>query len=616
MTSLSSRPRGGVAPAVLSILCALPAAAPLAQTLDDVVVTASRYGEDARRTLSDVTVIDREQLERHGGGSVLDALVSAGIPIAQAGGRGTVAGVFLNGTKNSQTVVLVDGVRIENPTAGGANLEFLPLATIERIEVLHGPASALYGSGAIGGVVQIFTRRAEGEPRVHASLGAGSRSTQEASAGYGGRAGDTRFSLNVARESTDGHESTRSTGRDFQADRDASRIDSFSGNIAHRIARGWDAGASLLVAEGRSEYDDAFSTPATAVVDHRSRTATAWLEGAASDRWQTRLRVGRSDIDYAFRAFAFAPRTSTTGWLWFNTVDTAAGRLSFGLERETQRIGGIGLEAGPGGYARSERTTDSLLLGFARDLGAHQLKLQARHDRIDDVDSATTGSLAYGYRLDRSWRLRASVATAFRAPTFDDLYNPFGSNPALRPERARAWELGADWSEGASRLRLTAFAQRIRDAIELDGNFVPTNLNRARVRGLRAEASTRSGALALRAALALQHAEGERLDAAGNAGPGFRLSRRPSRAAVVGADYALAAWTLWGEVAFQGDRVDTRGERLGSYALLHVGARYRLARDVSLFARLSNATDRDYETIAGYRPAPRTVFVGVRYEPR
>ncbi|HVL59327.1 MAG TPA: TonB-dependent receptor [Burkholderiaceae bacterium] len=595
---------------------AAPAQTAGAPALAEVVVTASRIEEDPRRTLSDVIVIDRPTIERSVGASLIDVLHAAGVEIAQAGGRGTLTGVFLRGTKTAQSVVLIDGMRIENPTSGGANLEFMPTTAIERIEIVRGPASPLYGSGAIGGVIHIFTRRLDGPPRAYGSATIGSMDTRELSAGYGGRSGDTRFNLLLGHERTAGFDATNPASPHFQPDRDGNRQTSANLSVAHRLSAQWEIALTTLVNRGRAEYDDAFTTPQQAVIDYATRASTLSLRGNPTQRWHTQLRLGRTDIDYEFRAFAFAPKTSTTGLSWFNTVDAWGGRASFGLEREVQRIGGEGLTSGPFPYAQDRRAIDSVLGGWDREFGDHQLKAQLRHDRIEDVGSANTGSLAYGYRFAPQWRLRAAVASAFRAPTFDDLYNPFGSNPALRPERARGAEAGIDWRPGGALYRVTLFAHRIRDAIELDSAFVPTNLNRARNRGVAFDARQPLGALTLRGHLTLQRAEGERIDPVTGAHDTTRLARRAGRIAVIGADYAHGPWTLWTELVAQGRRFDTANEPMAGYGVVNLGAQYRVSREVALFARIANAGDRRYETVAGYNAAPRAGFVGVRYDPR
>jgi vitamin B12 transporter len=596
-------------------LAALPDPA-AAQQLPSVVVTASRFEEDPRRSLAEVTVIEREDVERAGAASVLDLLQREGIEVSQTGGRGSLGGIFLRGTKTSQSIVLVDGVRLQNPTSGGSQLEFIPIASVERIEVLRGLSSPLYGSGAIGGVVHVITRRPSGRPAAFGSVGIGTLHTGQATVGYGGELGDARFNLSASGDSTRGFDATTPASPDFQADRDGNRQSALNLSASHRIGEAWRAGVDLFSTRGSTEYDDAFSTPETAVVDYRSRAASAWLTGRLLPKVSTQLRVGRTEIDYEYRAFAYAPRTETRSVAWLNGVDTSAGRIVFGLEREDQRIAGEGLTSGPFAYARDRRTIDSGLAGWETEWGAHQLRLQVRYDDIETIGGATSGSVAWALRFAAGWRLRISVASAFRAPTFDDLYGPFGANPELEAERARGGELGVEWEGRHARVAATAFAHRIRNAIELDASFVPNNLNQAEVAGLAIDARRTFGPLALRGNLTLQNATGEQTDPASGAVTSGPLARRARQSGAVGADWNVADWSLWTDLAFQGERVDTRGQPLGGYGVWTLGASRALARDWQFLARLSNAGDRRYQTAWGYESAPRELFVALRYQRR
>jgi vitamin B12 transporter len=600
-----------------ALLLALPTLA-LAQQLPSVIVTASRFEEDLRRSIADVTVIEREAIERAGEMSALDLLQRHGIEVSQTGGRGSIGGIFLRGTKTSQSVVLVDGVRLQNPTSGGANLEFLPISAIERIEVLRGLSSPLYGSGAIGGVIHVITRRPAGAPAGYGSLGVGTQRTRQASVGYGGATADgsTRFNLGGSWDRTAGFDATTPASPDFQPDRDGNRQTALNLNASQRLAGGWRAGVDLFSTRGSSDYDDAFSTPETAVVDYRSAAMSAWLSGRLMPALETQLRIGRTDIDYAYRAFDYAPRTETRSVAWLNGLDTAAGRLSFGLEHEDQRIAGIGVTTGPFAYGRDRRRIDSALAGWDTGWGEHQLRVQLRHDDIQTVGGASSGSLAWARRFAAEWRVRASIASAFRAPTFDDLYGPFGANPDLAPERARGGEVGVDWERRHARIGATLFGHRIRNAIELDATFMPTNLNRAEVKGLALDARRAFGPVALHGNVTLQQATGERVDATTGATTAGRLARRARQSGVVGADWQLQRWTLWTDLAFQGDRVDTQGQALAGYGVWSLGANRGLSRDWQLSGRLSNAADRRYQTAWGYEAAPRAVFLALRYQPR
>jgi len=624
MSLLSTRPVAAHAFAVAT-RCASALAAGLlssyaySQSMNPVVVTATRTATTIDRALADVTVIDAQTIHDAGASSLPELLRSAGgIEISQTGGAGAVSGLFVRGARNSQSIVLVDGIRIESPLSGGAIPEHLPLSAIERIEVVRGPASALYGSGAIGGVVQIFTRQADTDGWwPFASVGFGTQGTQQLQVGFRAAREGTRVALSLARESTDGFESTHPGTPDFQADRDGNRQHSLTASLAHRLAAHWEAGASALVNDGHVDYDDAFSTPATARQDYRSTAVSAWLRGRPTEGWQTELRAGNTSIDYSFRAFTFAPRTDSRTIAWQNTVDAWGGKLLFGLESLVQAIDGDGVTRGGAFlYTRDRRGTDSVFGGYEHGWGEHTLRVTLRRDRIESVGSETTGALAWGWRFMPQWLVRASYGTAFRAPTFDDLYNPFSPNPTLRPEKSRGYELALERHAGNAMLRATAFGSRVDEAIELDAFYTARNLAHARVRGLALEARQAIGAWTLRAAATVQHTGGVIADPVTGSRTEAELARRAPRYGVVGVEHRQGSWRFGAQAIAQARRFDTLGQRMDGYAFVDAWAAYRLARDWELFARAGNLGDRDYETVAGYRSPPRSLFVGVRYAAR
>ncbi len=579
---------------------------------EPIVVTANRAARPVSETLSDVTVISRRDIADAGASTLPELLQSfGGVEISQNGGAGKVSGLFVRGTRTAQTVILVDGVRLENPLSGGGNLEFLPISSIDRIEVLRGPSSSLYGSGAVGGVIQIFTRRGEGPIQSNGSISFGSQSTRVFNVGVSGRVGeqgDTSVALGYSADRTAGYEATTPGSSAYQADRDGTRQSSINASVQHRLNQQWTVGGSVLSSNGRSSYDDGFSTPDTARLRFASRAMNAYVSGKLTPTWETSLRYGQTKIESSYDAFVFEPKLATNSWSWQNNINLSGGKWLFGYEQMRQSIAGEGVTGGNFSYLRDYRNSRSWFAGFEANSGQHLWRVHARNDSIDELGGRFSGSMGYGYRLGQGSLVRASYGTAFRAPTFDDLYSPFGSNSSLRPERATGFEFAFEQQNGASLFKATAFVNRIRNAIELDNNFTPQNIDAARVRGLSLEARQEWGAFRLRGNLTVQSTSGATFDPTTNEAVIAPLSRRARQFGSLATDWRAGPMRYTAQWVFQGERYDQR-QRLGAYGFVNLAANWSLSKDNEIGLRVGNVFDRSYETALGYNGMPRNVLL-------
>jgi vitamin B12 transporter len=591
---------------------ALLAHAAVAQRLDEVVVTATRSDQTLERTLADVVVIDSQRIRDSAGSSLAELLrSSAGVEISQNGGTGSITGLFMRGTKTAQTVILIDGVRVEDPVSGSAPIESIPISAIERIEVVRGPNAALYGSGAIGGVIQIFTRESRGAVRPEVSVVGGSRGTGQLQTRISGGDHDTRYMVSAMRETTRGFDATREGNSNRQVDDDGHRQTSFTGLLTHRLTRDLQMGAQFLSSSGLSRYDSAYSSPAATVFDFRAQVVSLFTRAQIGSAWDTELRVGNSAYDYQSSPYS-APRTDSDSIGWQNTYALGERiKLLFGSDHRRQKIEGLGIDS----YVQTRRTHQSAYGGVEVAHGIHQVRLIARDDRVSGFDGETTALAAWGVRPAQGWLLRASAGSAFRVPTFLDMFYPDANyaNPSLRPERSVGQEVALERSSGEGYARGIVFRNRIRDAIELDSNFKPQNLAKATVTGLTFEAGTKIADWRLRTSLTRQQPTGEKLEqGAVVEGP---LVRRSRAFGMVGADWQSGLWRSGLDVIAQGSRFDAARRQLGGYALVDVWGSRQLNKELAFTWRLSNLTDRQYETAFGYRAPPRTALVGLRYVP-
>ena len=601
---------GKLRPVALYSLCTLFVHSPVhaAEDIDAVVVTASRLEQQLKDTIAHTTVITAKDI-RDSQAVDLSSLLrrEAGFEFARNGGEGNVTGIFLRGGDGKQALVLIDGVRAGSVTLGTTQIEGILLDQVERVEIVRGNVSALYGAGAAGGVIQIFTRQANGAPRAEAQAMAGERGTSRLSAGYRGSVEDTRFSLNVSRFETGGHSAidTRLAPR-ANPDNDGYRNRSFSGQIAHRIAAGHEIGLRAYQNAGEVDYDSAFGAPADR---HRAENSVGsyavYAGNALAPFWNSQLTLAEgADHGRNFTNDSAPARTDsrTSQLQWQNDFTLAAGQVvTAGLERQQQRI------RSSTAYSRTGRDMNSARLAYNGRFEAQQLQLAARRDRYSDFGGAGSWLAGYGYDIDPHWRATAMRSTAFRAPTFNELFFPGFGNPDLQPERSASDELGLQYAASRHLLRAAAFRTRYRNLIDSPPpTFLPQNVSRARVEGAEVSYAGQFDRWDIRASLTVQDPISETT--------GARLRRRAATFGNLVASTTVSGWRLGGELIVSGARPDNdiaggAPVTLGGYKVVNLTLRRALGRQAFIAARLENAFAEKYRLAHGYNVSGRGLFV-------
>lgn len=596
-----------------STFVALALAFPSSHAADEaaVVVTATRQPTRSNELLSDVSVITREEIEQ-AGQTPLEQLLARqpGIEYVANGGPGTNSNIFIRGAGTKQTIVLIDGLRVGSASSGDVAFSRIPLSQIERVEILRGPASSLYGADAIGGVIQVFTRRGDGATRYNASAGYGSYNTTDVSAGVSGGTDLVSYSLQAGHFQTDGFNAIRNpVNTAFNADRDGYRDSSLSGNIAIRPAPGHELGLTLLHSNGVSKYDIAPKAKDFAN-DQTLDVYSVYSRNRLAEAWTSTVRLGRSTDDATNRTDGIATsvfHTDQDQVSWQNDLRLPVGRGLLAAEYLKQQL------MSTTAFPVTERTIRSLLAGWNGSVGEHRLQFNLRRDDNSQFGGKTTGFAGYGYQFSPQWRAHVSYGTAFRAPSFNELYFPdiFGptlaGNPNLRPEFARNREAGIDWAQGRHQFSAVYFNNKVSDLIV---GFPLLNVSSATLEGTSFSYAGSLGNWTGRATVDLQR---PRDDATGK-----RLNRRADEQLKAQLGYASGAWTVTGEWQLVGDRYDKAGntQRLGGYGLVNLLADYRLEKDWTVFARANNIFDKQYELARDFATAGATVFVGVRYSPQ
>lgn len=626
--SSPARRSRAAAVAAASFVLTLSAAAQ-AVTLETVVVTGARGEQALDDALAPVTLITRADIERSQATDLVELVArSAGVQFVRSGGPGAVASLFARGAGSSQLLVLVDGMRINTPITGGAVLGGIALDTVERIEIVRGNLSSLYGSEAIGGVVQIFTRGAVAARELSASLEAGSGATRSGAVSASASFGATRLSATVAARESEPF-SAIDPARVVAAppfvlganpDRDAHRQRSGALRASHRFSDATTVGISAWSRRSRTEFDSSADGPAaTHEEDARGESWQAHLRHALDEVWTVNLRLGeasedsdnRASVPASWSAGRFESRNRSAQW----QVDARLAPevvAQVGLEYLLQRGAATGYDPAFGGA----------LTGFGRHVGSawfgvtgrtenrrQSVQIGVRHDDISDVGRHDTWLVAYGYALTSALRATAQASTAFRAPSFDDLHFPGLGNPNLRPETADSVELGLRYAHAGTRASAAVFRTRTRDLIQFGGTRMD-NVARARVDGLELAAGHVHGAWRLEVNATYLDARDEQ--------SGERLLRRAPWTAHLGLFHERNRWLLGGEVDWVDARVDLdintfARKSLPAHTLVRALAQYRASANLRLKLRLENLFDERYSLVDGYGTWGRALFGGIEW---
>jgi vitamin B12 transporter len=589
-----------------------------------IVVTANRMPVPLPQVLADVVVIDEAALRDAAGRSVEDVLRDhAGVQLSRTGPPGQSAGVFIRGASMSNTVVLIDGVRVGSATLGQAALEALSPQQIERIEVLRGPGSALYGADAVGGVIQVFTRGGTpGAPRWQAALHAGRYGSSQASAAGSGQVGAFDLALSAGRDASDSVSALRPGDAfgNYNPDADGFARANVNTRLGWQLTPGQRLGLQWFESRLRSQYDASEFPPPDFTQD-------------ASPDFRNRLHTRALALTHSARGLPAGARSELTlsesrdelrsGGTEISRFDTQRRQLAWQpslVLGETTLLGVLEAtrtEVRSSSFVPDVRRTRSHALGVSAfgPWGPHRWQVDLRHDDHNVYGAQTTGKLAYARQVDPRWTLRAAAGTAFRAPTFNDLYFPQFGIESLNPERARSVEAGASFRDGPTGVQLTVYDNRVRDLIgfESDPAACPAgypfgcaaNTSRARLQGVSLAANSRWGALSWRVGA-------EYLDAR-DCATDRRLTRRAPYSG-----HAELAWDAarWGAAALLngvGHR-EEGGARQGAYELLDLRAHWQLAPQWRLEAKLLNALDRRYEPVKDYGALGRQGWIGVRFD--
>jgi vitamin B12 transporter len=610
----------------------------------DVFVTATRTPISKNNVIADVTTISSEDIERAGSSSLPELLQrQPGIEISNLGGAGKVSTLSLRGTSSTHSVVLIDGMRVGAATSGFSAIEHIPLSQIEKIEIVRGPASSLYGQDAIGGVIQIFTKKGVEGFKPYVGIGYGSYNTSNFQSGIRGGNNQTTYAINFSAMSTGGfsafipnpnnNEFNPITANAANLDKDGYKNYSLSSSLSHKINQDYEIDFQYFLSEGKNKFDNRYAEYSPGV-DYKNETKqesyAANLKGQINKIWQSSIRVGQSTDKYLDKqkynanfgqddpSLSDLYKTTQDQLSWQNNIVLSRGSITLLYDFLKQRIKTTDL------YEKTQRTNHGLMVGYSLIEDKHNFQTNFRKDFSSAYDDAVTGNIGYAYSINSNWTIASSFGTAFVSPSFNYLYSLADTyalgNPNLKPEKSKNIEGSIRYKDDSGSMSLTMFQNKIDDFIIYSNPFPiitrtsTQNLNNAEIQGLTISGDQFFGHFQIKGSLTSQSAKNEDTDK--------YLPRRASLIGNINLNYYIGHWNIGIEETFSGNRFNDAANtiNLSGYALTNIVTDYKINDKLKLNLRLNNVFDKDYSLAAEgasgfkYQTPGRSLFANLRYD--
>jgi vitamin B12 transporter len=596
------------------------------QLMPETVVVAARMAQPITDVIADVSIISRETLDQAGQTSLREILAQQpGVQFTSNGSYRSSTGYFLRGASSSQTIVLIDGIRVGSATLGTASIENIPLARIERIEILRGAASALYGPDAVGGVIQIFTREPTAGMKIDLSVGMGSDGQAQKGVSLRGTAGEIGYSLGISRERASGISVIDNpAANSFNSDKDAFSTTSFDARLVGKLNQNHDFTLSLLNSKSAYQFD---GTPFPNLLGLTSLTSDAYAKPELTQssikwdarwlpNWKSTVLVGTSKDNSISEYFRFSDgalggrskfNTDRNQLSWQNDISFDNDLLTLLLENRSEKVDSSTA------YTVNKRDIDSLMAAYAFNRKAWNALLVVRQDDNSQFGGFTNWAISGGYRLNESLRTVGSLGTSFQAPTFNQLYFPGFGNSALQPQKNRAAEVGLKYDIKGVALSGVLYRNNVQGFIAPATNVQSSS---AVLRGLTLSGTLISGTRQF--AVSYDYAD-PRSFTTSPATNNLRLVRVAKHVLNARVTQKLGDVAVFGEVKFASDREDSKvnfapgRDVLAGYEVLNLGASWSVRNDLTLQARVNNVTDKRYALANTFSMPGRNVFVSLAW---
>ena len=574
---------------------------------EEIIVAANRLEQSLSTVLAATTIIDKETIRQSQAQNLAGLLAGVpGLQFSPSGGQGAQTSLFMRGTESDHTLILIDGVQMTTNSGSAGRLEFIPLDQIERIEIVRGPRSSVYGSEAIGGVVNIITRpNIQEDFNGSVKLMEGTENSSNANIGLQGRVGNTNLSLNASHRETDGIDFSERGN----SDDDGHENDSFSLSFSHQFSELFSLSSTYFSFDAESDYDDG-------VANTDSQQFSTTVTAAFTQKWGSNLILEKFEEDNA-NAGAFGLTNSSAEnkkLSWQNTYTLDASNVfSFGIDHQEQELRYATFGAL---QTDTSRDNDGVYGVYIRESGPLDFTLSLRNDDNERFGSHSTGSIAIGSDVGQSVRAWVSYGTAFKAPNLIDLYVDFPSffffaNPNLKPETAESVELSLQAEALGATWRLNVFRNDIDDLISTDAAFTSlANIQEARIDGMEATVSSTIAGWRLDAALTLLDHE--------NRSTGVNLLRRPEQTLSLNIAREFGAFDLAVNLLAQNEHLDIDpvnfgGSTVGGFGVVNLIAGYRFSDELNLRLRIGNLLDKEYQIVDGFNTQDRTAQLSLNF---
>ncbi|MTI64092.1 TonB-dependent receptor [Methylophaga sp.] len=582
------------------------------EKLEQIVVTDTRTDTSVSDTLSSISVVTREDIERYDYRTIAEALNSLpGVVIGNSGGLGKQTSLFIRGTESNHTQILLNGAKLATNEFGAPQIEHIPIQSIERIELVRGPQSSLYGSSSIGGTIQIFTRDKQSGFQPRLSIAAGSHNTKETNIGFSAGNELAWFNFDAGHLDSDGFDSCDGRSATLgigcfadEPDNDGYRNKNYSLRAGTQLGSRLNLEAFKLYSSGRTHYDGFYNET---LFEQYTTGLTAKAD--LTDIWKLTSSVSKSIFDSRnFGADTNRFENKKNTFSIQSDVSIKDNHIfTLGYDYEDDKVEALS------GYDEAERENNAYFAQLQGRFGDHDYRFSIREDDNEQYGSDTSVNAAWGYQFTANTRAYINYGEAFSAPSFVDVFSPFGANPDLEPEESESIEVGiagnvtnVDWT-------VAAFRTRVDNLIILDDFFVPQNISEAMIKGVEFTASTVLFGVNLNGQFSLLDPENK----ADNENRGNVLPRRAEQTLTINAFKQFGQYSLGTKLYVSGRRFDDAANerRLSSFTTLDIVGGYQIAPSTSLKLKVANLFDEQYETVAGFNSDSTNVMLSLHYSP-